>query len=98
MKQKESKLSLLNKKEKGTRNGIVIVDLAVIGGAVNMGKQAFVVAARKMVALQNGLLPKYGSISLFNNLFRLLGYQHAYHELFGKAPIFSPKRNHHPRI
>lgn len=54
-------------------------DLAIIGGAVNMGKQAFIVAAWKMVTLQNCLLPKHGSISQFNYLFRFLGYQHAYH-------------------
>lgn len=31
-------------------------NLAVIGGTVNMGNQAFIVAAWKMVTLENGLL------------------------------------------
>ena len=68
-------------------------NLAIIGGAVDMRKQALVVATWKMVALENSLLPQHGSISLLNYLFRLLRYQHAYHQFMCEAPPFSPKRN-----
>lgn len=54
-------------------------NLAVIGGTVNMRNQSFVVAAWKMVTLENGLLAQHRSISLLYYLLGLLGYQHPYH-------------------
>lgn len=48
------------------RKCLIQLNLAIIGGAVNVRKQALVVATWKMVALENSLLPQHGSISLLN--------------------------------
>lgn len=44
------------KKGKERRRG---KNLTVIGSAIDLGRQTFVLAAREMVALENGLLTQY---------------------------------------
>lgn len=41
------------------KEGIGGENLTVIGSTVDLGRQAFVLAARKMVALENGLLTQH---------------------------------------
>lgn len=57
------------KKERGK-------NLTIIGSTVDLGRQAFVLAARKMVALENGLLTQHWSTSQLHHLLRLLRYRH----------------------
>lgn len=49
-------------------------NLAVVGCTIDLRGQAFVLASREVIALEDGLFPQYGSISLFHHLLWLLGY------------------------
>ena len=51
-------------------------NLTVIGSTIDVRRQAFILATRKMVALQNSLFAKHWSSSLLHNLLWLLLHRH----------------------
>jgi len=71
--------------------------LSIIGSAVDLRRQTFVLATREMVALQNRSLPQYTSSSHLHHLLRLLRYLRHRTNSLTSLPIPNPNTQTSPR-